>query len=297
MFHFGMEAVLARPRPSAWESFLRSPLLYLARKLYSTRNIVPRRPILDPITIVCVSDTHNSQVELPYGDVLIHAGDLTQSGTLKELQAALDWLDAQPHAHKIVIAGNHDAILDPSQDPGNERAQLDWGNITYLCNESTTVQCANGRSLLVYGSPRSPRYGRWAFQYPRAEDVWAGTVPDSIDILVTHCPPRAHLDLMWLGCLHLLREVWRARPRLHIFGHVHEGYGQEWAGFDGTQSAFEGVVTSRGLARIVSFGRLVFEVVRGRVRSAKEAPCLLVNAAMVGGLWDRERRKPLTVVL
>lgn len=292
-----MESLLARPRPTARESFLRSPLLYLARRLYSAHNIVPGRPISDPITVVCVSDTHNSQAELPDGDILIHAGDLTQSGTLKELQAALDWLRAQPHAHKIVIAGNHDTILDPSRDPGEERARLDWGDMTYLCNESATIQCANGRRLLVYGSPLSPRHGNWAFQYPRSEDVWAGAVPDGVDILVTHCPPRAHLDLLSLGCSHLIREIWRTRPRLHVFGHVHEGYGQEWVGFDGVHGAFEEVVLSRGLWRIASFGRLFFEVVRARFRSAREAPCLLVNAAMVGGLWDTERRKPITVVL
>lgn len=292
-----MESLLARPRPTAWESFLRSPLLYLARKLYSSHNIVPGRTISDPITIVCISDTHNSQAELPDGDVLVHAGDLTQSGTLKELQAALDWLRAQPHAHKIVIAGNHDTILDPSRDPGDERARLEWGDITYLCNESAIVHCANGRRLLVYGSPLSPRHGNSAFQYPRSEDVWTGAVPDGVDVLVTHCPPRGHLDLLSLGCSHLIREVWRTRPRLHVFGHVHEGYGQEWVGFDGAQAAFEELVLSRGFWRVASLGRLLFEVARARFRSAKEAPCLLVNAAMIGGLWDRERRKPITVVL
>lgn len=158
-----MEALLARPRPSAWESFSRSPLLYLARKLYSSRNVVPCRPITDPITIVCVSDTHNNQIKLTDGDVLIHAGDLTQSGTLQELQAALNWTKAQPHAHKIVVAGNHDTILDPLRDQAEERARLDCGYITYLCNQSTTVQCANGRRFLVYGSPLLPRHGNWAF--------------------------------------------------------------------------------------------------------------------------------------
>ncbi|KAJ0124916.1 hypothetical protein J7T55_006259 [Diaporthe amygdali] len=292
-----MDSLITRPRPSAWELFLRSPLLYLARKLYSSRDIVPYRPLSDPITVVCVSDTHNSQTALPDGDLLIHAGDLTQSGTLKELQAALDWLKAQPHAHKIVVAGNHDTILDPSRDREGERAQLHWGDITYLCNEAATIECASGRRLRVYGSPLSPRYGNWAFQYPKSEDVWAGAVPDGVDILVTHGAPRGHLVLMSMGCAHLLREVWRTRPRLHVFGHVHEGYGREWVGFDKTQGAFEGVVINTGLERILSFGRLVFEIIRERFRSAREASCLLVNASMVGGLWDRERRKPITVVL
>lgn len=261
------------------------------------RDIVPSRPISDPVTVVCVSVTHNVQAALPDGDILIHAGDLTQSGTPRELQGALDWLNAQPHPHKIVVAGNHDTVLDPSRAVEDERARLDGGDVTYLRGEAVTVQCANGRRLHVYGSPLSPRHGNWAFQYPRPEDVWAGTVPHGVDILITHGAPRAHLDLMHLGCPHLLREVWRTRPRLHVFGHVHEGYGQEWAEFDELQGAFEAVVMSRGLRRMVNFGRLVFEIARRRFRSAKEAPCLLINAAMVGGLWDRERRKPITVVL
>lgn len=292
-----MESILARPRPSTWESFRRSPLLYLARKLYTTREIVHRRPIPDPVTIVCISDTHNSQSALPDGDVLIHAGDLTQSGTLVELQATLDWLKAQPHAHKIVIAGNHDTILDPSRDPRHERARLDWGDIIYLCDQSVAVCCSSGRRLHIYGSPFSPRHGNWAFQYPRSEDVWAGRVPEGVDILITHGPPRGHLDLMRLGCTHLLRELWRTRPLLHVSGHVHEGYGQEWLGFDGLQEAFEQVVMSRGSRRILCLGRLAFEVFWGIFRQVKEARCLLVNAAMVGGLWDKERRQPITVVI
>ncbi|POS78646.1 metallophosphoesterase domain-containing protein [Diaporthe helianthi] len=292
-----MESILARPRPSAWESFRRSPLLYLARKLYRTREVIPRHPISDPITVVCISDTHNSQAPLPDGQVLIHAGDLTQSGTLPELQAALDWLKAQPHAHKIVIAGNHDTILDPSRDLGYERARLDWEDIIYLCDESVTIRCSNGRRLHIYGSPLSPRHGNWAFQYPRSEDMWAGKVPEGVDILITHGPPLGHLDLMRLGCSHLLRELWRTRPLLHVFGHVHEGYGQEWLGFDGLQEAFEQVVMSRGLRRILDLGRLAFEVFWASLRQVKEAPCPLVNAAMVGGLWDKEMREPITVVI
>jgi hypothetical protein len=35
--------------------------------------------------IVCISDTHNSTVKLPKGDVLIHAGDLTNQGSYSEV--------------------------------------------------------------------------------------------------------------------------------------------------------------------------------------------------------------------
>lgn len=61
--------------------------------------------------IVCVSDTHNTSpadgaFKLPAGDVLIHAGDLTNQGTYAEIKQALDWIEAADFEVKIVIAGN-----------------------------------------------------------------------------------------------------------------------------------------------------------------------------------------------
>lgn len=60
---------------------------------------------------VCVSDTHNASpangaFKLPGGDVLIHAGDLTNQGTLVEIRKTLDWIEAADYEAKIVIAGN-----------------------------------------------------------------------------------------------------------------------------------------------------------------------------------------------
>merc|ERR1712227_46222 len=63
--------------------------------------------------IVCVSDTHNRHLNLDIqpGDIFIHAGDITQRGTLHELEAFNEWLATLPHKHKVVIGGNHDEIL------------------------------------------------------------------------------------------------------------------------------------------------------------------------------------------
>ncbi|SPQ27448.1 cc3b843d-3db8-42c1-82e1-65eff0d88a0f [Thermothielavioides terrestris] len=299
----GLEALLHRPRPSIWEQFLAQPCVFLARALYTWRPPLPAQPVVDPVSVVCVSDTHNSQPALPDGDVLIHAGDLTQSGTARELREAVAWLRAQPHPVKIVVAGNHDLLLDPGQDnerrgAGNavsERQAIDWGDIIYLENASTTVTCPNGRRLRVYGSPYSARHGNWAFQYPRGDDVWAGTVPRDVDVLVTHGPPRAHLDLLRLGCVHLLRELWRVRPRLHVFGHVHEGAGTEWLRFDALQEAYERTVIAGG--GIWNLLRTLNEFLRALFRTEVEAKCLLVNAAIVGGLRDNERRRPIKVVI
>jgi hypothetical protein len=64
------------------------------------------------LRIVVISDTHSRHRHLvvPAGDILVHAGDLTARGTLEELQAFDQWLGTLPHAHKLVIAGNHDWV-------------------------------------------------------------------------------------------------------------------------------------------------------------------------------------------
>lgn len=312
MFHFGkqstspLDALLSRPRPSAWRRFLNQPCIFLARKLYTWQPAIPAQPLTDPVSIVCVSDTHNCQPPLPAGDILIHAGDLTQSGSLRELETTVNWLRSQPHPTKIVIAGNHDLLLDANFLPGIGQTTLNhpsaagdeilnWGDIIYLQNTETTITCNNGRRLRIYGSPYSPRHGNWAFQYPRSEDVWGGKVPENIDILITHGPPRAHLDLLNLGCVHLLQELWRVRPRLHIFGHIHEGAGTEWLQFNTLQDAYECTVISGG--RGLNLIQVMKEFVRGFFRPAAEAKCLLVNPAVVGGFRDDERRKPIEVII
>ncbi|KAJ5102055.1 hypothetical protein NUU61_004277 [Penicillium alfredii] len=146
--------------------------VFLARKLYAWHQAIPAKPLTNPVSIVCISDSHISQPKLPDRDILIHAGDLTQSGSFRELQATLAWLNAQPHPIKIAVAGNHDSLLDDSTKQAvAERVKLDWGAITYLENKETTVVCTNGRQLRIYGSPYSAHHGNWVFQYPRSQDV------------------------------------------------------------------------------------------------------------------------------
>ena len=74
------------------------------------------------LTIENTSPTPNKQTgvlgnvnidEIPDGDVLVHAGDLTNTGGLKEIREFCSWMATLPHQHKIVIAGNHDITLDP----------------------------------------------------------------------------------------------------------------------------------------------------------------------------------------
>jgi predicted phosphodiesterase len=219
------EMNLFRPATrTALQRFLASPSLFLATWLYTRQPpITAPTPGSPVIKFVCISDTHNKQPRLPFGDVLIHAGDLTINGTPTELQAQLDWLRTLPHRHKIVIAGNHDTCL--AQSPP---CKLYWADISYLENSSTTL-CVHNRTLKIYGAPQTPRHGNWPFQYPPSLDIWSSTVPLDTHILVTHGPARGHVDDAAShpasGCPHLLREVRHVRPLLHVCGHVHSARG------------------------------------------------------------------------
>ena len=93
------------------------------------------------IRVVCISDTHSKietkQIEIPDGDIIIHAGDFSKSGTLQEVQKFNNWLGSLSHTNKVVIAGNHDLSFDPnticSKDTITaEEMKKELKNCTYL---------------------------------------------------------------------------------------------------------------------------------------------------------------------
>lgn len=295
-----LDDLLNRPRPHYLQPLFASPLQTLAKTLYRMRRLPPQQSPSQtrPLTIVCTSDTHNSQPRIPLGDLLIHAGDLTQSGTAQELQTSLDWLNSLPHTHKLVIAGNHDMLLDPAVNTAStERDQLNWGSLIYLEDSVTVLRFHGGRTLKVYGSPRTRKHGSWAFQYPRGENRWSGRVPEDTDVLVTHCPPRFHLDCDGFGDEYLLEEVWRVRPKVHVFGHVHEGYGEDFILFDSVDSLYERVL--RGESGVVGLLKMAFWVLYTRLVSPgwTQQTTLLINPSAVGGLRDRFKRKALLAII
>jgi len=71
------------------------------------------------IRIVCVSDTHNDDLtgHVPDGDVLVHAGDMTDDGTPEALTKALTWIRNLPHKLKIVIPGKDFSRFPSRSDP------------------------------------------------------------------------------------------------------------------------------------------------------------------------------------
>jgi Icc-related predicted phosphoesterase len=175
--------------------------------------------------IVCLSDTHSRhrKVAVPEGDLLIHAGDLTARGTEKEVRELDRWLGGLPHPHKVVIAGNHDFAFERRVSAG-----LLIENAIYLEESSCRVG-----DLHIWGSPATPWFLDWAFNYRRGPEIAAvwNRIPDDVDIVVTHGPPADVLDRTYdglgVGCADLARVLaGRNRLKLHVFGHIHEAYGR-----------------------------------------------------------------------
>ena len=261
--------------PTIWEppsllyTILTQPVKTLIRLLDLTLNLLrPRpKPLSPAIRVVCISDTHCLKTsEIPDGDLLIHAGDLTNLGSAEEGQDQINWLDSLPHEHKVAIAGNHDRHLDPRSREvlplEDQQRLLDWKGIRYLQHSAVTLKFRGSRALTIYGAPQTPASKRddHAFRYLEGSDAWSDTIPKDIDILVTHSPPKYHLDLpVALGCEYLLGEVWHVQPTLHVFGHVHAGKsdlvgrlkgGTEVARWDESQQSLE-----RALSRPDGFFR------------------------------------------
>ncbi len=177
-------------------------------------------------TIVVMSDTHgrHREVEVPEGDLLIHAGDFTGSGSLRDIEEVDDWLAGLPHETKLLVAGNCDRCCEHS--PEKVRERLDHAR--YLQDEAVEID-----GLTIWGSPWQPKFLSMAFNLPRGEalaEKWRA-MPEETDVLVTHGPPYGILDRTsrgeQVGDRALLGRVTEVRPTVHVFGHVHESAGME----------------------------------------------------------------------
>ncbi|OAR00694.1 hypothetical protein LLEC1_07992 [Akanthomyces lecanii] len=214
---------------------------------------------------------------LPAVDVIIHCGDLAMIGGLSNYRRALDSLAACAAEIKLVIPGNHDVSLDAEwwdenldsddeeDEPVRARALFTLDEYTrrgvrFLDEGTHEVTLRDGRKLKVYASQYTPSFGGYAFGYGPDEDRFNGeqrNIPDDndIDMVITHGPPQPvdlvsrdiyRLDLgggpgggeqQHLGCPRLWQAIARVRPKMHCFGHIHEGYGAQIATFYHSKAA------------------------------------------------------------
>ena len=205
-----------------------------------------------------LSDTHgiefrSEDIPSQHADVAIHCGDLTEESKLEEYEASIRLLKDLHASLKLVIAGNHDFTMDipnfrkkiadagPSLDPDLVRKVYgDYGSarqmfedaraagIIFLDEGTHHFALENGAILSVYASPWTPSFGNSGFQYaPR--DGHNFEIAEGTDLVITHGPPKGIMDYteskQRAGCPNLFGAIARARPRLHCFGHIHEGWG------------------------------------------------------------------------
>lgn len=202
--------------------------------------------------ITAISDTHtkHKQVtnDLPGGDILIHAGDVMSTGYHREeLFSFLKWYDdIKSYDHKVFIAGNHDRLIE--NDPKLFKDHFDFNGeltayktINYIQDEEIKLWEDETDPIKIWGTPWQPAFNDWSFNLPRngneLDDKWS-LIPIDTDILITHCPPWGTLDKSgWerVGCERLAIRLETIKPKIHIFGHVHTGYGYR---FDGNTHYF-----------------------------------------------------------
>ncbi len=189
----------------------------------------------DKKTIVAMSDTHGRHhgLEVPDGDVLIHAGDFCRHGSRADVNEFAEWFDAFPHRWKIVIAGNHDAALQKYL--GYSQIFRFFDSITYLHDTWTLLK----GGPKIWGSPYTPPFQNWAFMLEEKGLARKfALIPDDVDVLVTHGPPAGVMDFTeieqeyagshaLLARLEELTDFYTPPALIHIFGHIHECWGQE----------------------------------------------------------------------
>lgn len=179
------------------------------------------------LRVVCISDTHSLHADMvypiPYGEILIHAGDISNIGELHDIRKFANFFRSQPHKYKIVIGGNHDFGLYRSESKDECRDML--SDFIYLENQEALI-----KGIKFYGSPITPAFCRWAFMEERGEKIskYWNNIPDDTNVLITHGPPYGVLDLTYYdqehaGCEELKKRIDQLKDlKVHVYGHIHE---------------------------------------------------------------------------
>jgi Icc-related predicted phosphoesterase len=182
--------------------------------------------------IDAISDLHGHYPKLEGGDLLIVAGDLTATDTQEEHVSFFSWLLNQKYKKKVYIAGNHDNYYSVYKQFPTYTCEVE-----YLCDSGTEFE-----GLKIWGSPWTKKFEEMnpkcmAFTVDTEEELAEkfSKIPNDTDILITHGSPYMILDELIEeghhgGSVALENAVQRVKPRIHIFGHIHEAYGSETRG-------------------------------------------------------------------
>lgn len=196
---------------------------------------------------------------MPPGDILIVAGDFTDTGTYEEIKSFYEFLKSNRHKYQkiLVIPGNHEMTLHsenylkygqkfhkPLLDPEKAKEIIEsYPDIEYLLDSSFEF-----KGLKFYGIPWVMPCGYWSFTMtnPNFEKSKMNEIPLDTDIIISHSPPCGILDeikhsklsrnketgqlemkygIKNIGSPQLLERIKKIGPRVNIFGHIHENHG------------------------------------------------------------------------
>jgi len=176
-----------------------------------------------------LSDTHGKHrllKNLPKADAIIHAGDVSSSGSERSVVDFMNWFSELDYEYKIFIAGNHDFYFERESD--SYLKKMIPANLNYLNDSGVAINGIN-----IWGSPITPWFYDWSFNGERGVEInkhWR-LIPKNTDILITHGPPAGILDQVHgsraVGCEDLLKRINSINPKVHVFGHIHEAFGSE----------------------------------------------------------------------
>jgi Icc-related predicted phosphoesterase len=190
------------------------------------------------LKIVCISDTHSyhRRINIPDGDVLVVSGDLTWKGELSIVEDFANWIKEVPIANKIVIFGNHELGFQHGPKRKDAIKLIKNSGAHYLEDSGITID-----GVKFWGSPATPWFHSWEWNYQRGKDiamVW-DKIPLDTNVLITHGPPYMIMDEAPrgvfghenVGCSDLLSKISELTDlKLHVFGHIHHGYGKTQMG-------------------------------------------------------------------
>ena len=192
--------------------------------------------------ITFISDTHNKHYllngDLPGGDLLIHAGDISSMGYKHEIQNFCKWFNnVDNYKTKVFIAGNHDWGFQDNVIQTKEIIDS-YSKIDYLQDDLLMVGENYEDMIKIWGSPWQPEFYNWAFNLPRNGEVLKSKwdmIPPNTDILITHGPAWGYVDKIFdtkksLGCELLTNKIKEIKPKIHVCGHIHSGYGYVFDG-------------------------------------------------------------------
>ncbi len=191
--------------------------------------------------IDCIADLHGHYPKLEGGDLLIVAGDWTRNDSEENLRVFEGWLlgeGCSKYKEIIVIAGNHDNTAYEFKNYGLTPHLQILPAVKYLCDSGTEFQ-----GFKIWGSPwtstfpgMNPHCNAFTFDTERELEKKWDLIPDDTQILITHSPgwnihdriknPHDGEDSR-KGSFSLCERIINLKNlRLHVCGHIHEGYGE-----------------------------------------------------------------------